>query len=741
MAACLPPILFRSIFREPRTATLLAWLGFTLIFVMAHLTALTDLLVNRGLSTETVLFIALYDALPAASQSLPFAVLIGAHVALGRLGADSELKALEASGVSLRRLAWPLGTFGALGAVCSLILTLSIAPWGHRQLDALWADEALRNPSALLKAGTLYQIGDWRLEAREVSARGDELEGIAIWAPELGEMLFAEHALIQQTEDGSAQVEMHNAVTLLKSQNDWIRRLHFERAFRDVPKPDERSLRLSDWSDSATMAELAQRAADASVPERSRLVGLAEWHRRVALPASALLFSLLALPLSTGRQRSSRSGGIAWGMLAAVTYYALTYLGTGLAAGGLISQGVSAWLPNAVVTLVLGVLLLRMAHPTPRERRLKKTSQSDTPAPTRIRSHNMVLLRFLTREFLGVAVLCFSALLLVLWVGDVLDNLKWFGRYQATPSEVVRYYGPRLIVLAVRVLPMSLLIAAALTITRLSLRGELIGMRSCGISATRIGMPVLVPCAVATLVCLALYAEVIPRAHAAATQIKRDEIKNGKSRSDGAADAVSWHRKGKRMIVTDFFDPVNGVAGGLQIYELDDRGLPSSRIDAVEAKHVGNGIWRLIEATKMESSDEGIRIVDAPPHATLGGVTPRATEADLLTFSELSVLIEELDQSGLSSLNYRVDRHGKLAWPFACLALPILGILLALRNTGSGGHARPLIWATALGVAHMLVSSFATSLGYNETLPPIAAAWSPLIALGIGAYLLARRGD
>ena len=144
----------------------------------------------------------------------------------------------------------------------------------------------------------------------------------------------------------------------------------------------------------------------------------------------------------------------------------------------------------------------------------------------------------------------------MLWVGDVLDNLKWFGRYNAEPGEVLRFYGPRLIVLAVRVLPMALLIASALTITRLSLRGELIGMRACGISAMRIGMPIMVPCFLATLVCLVLYAEVIPRAHALATEIKREDIKKQK---DDGNDSVTWFRKGDLMTVAEVFDPVNGV--------------------------------------------------------------------------------------------------------------------------------------------------------------------------------------
>lgn len=260
-------------------------------------------------------------------------------------------------------------------------------------------------------------------------------------------------------------------------------------------------------------------------------------------------------------------------------------------------------------------------------------------------------------------------------------------------------------------------------------------MRSCGISPTRIAMPVLVPCLVATAICLALHAEVIPRAHALATQIKREEIKN---RTEPVAESVTWFRKGNRMNVAEVFDPVNGYAAGLQIYELDERGLPQSRIDAEEARHVVGGSYRLIGASKIESSDEGIRVVEAPLHMTLGGATPRATESDLLTVSELSVLIEELESSGISALRYRVDRHVKLAWPFTCLALPVMGILLALRNTGSRSHARPLVFATGLGVTHMLLSSFAATLGYNETLPPVVAAWSPIVLLALGAWGLAR---
>ena len=73
---------------------------------------------------------------------------------------------------------------------------------------------------------------------------------------------------------------------------------------------------------------------------------------------------------------------------------------------------------------------------------------------------------------------------------DVLEKLEQFAEYGATFSEVVRFYEARLPLLASRVIPMGLLLGAALLVSGVASEGELIGMEACGIRAGRALVPV-----------------------------------------------------------------------------------------------------------------------------------------------------------------------------------------------------------------------------------------------------------
>jgi hypothetical protein len=108
------PTLYLYAAREALRPFLFALIGLTLIVLTRDLIVFSQLIINRGIGADQVALIAFYEAVPVASQIYPFAVLIGALVALGRLGADREILALEASGVSAPRLVWPIACFAAL---------------------------------------------------------------------------------------------------------------------------------------------------------------------------------------------------------------------------------------------------------------------------------------------------------------------------------------------------------------------------------------------------------------------------------------------------------------------------------------------------------------------------------------------------------------------------------------------------------------------------------------------------
>ncbi|HXV36359.1 MAG TPA: LptF/LptG family permease, partial [Myxococcota bacterium] len=187
---------YRHVAREALTPTLIALLGLTTVVLTQNLLALSELFFNRGLSGATVAFIAFLQAVPTAALMLPFAVLLGCLVALGRMGADREILALEASGVTAARLVWPFVAFASAMTLLSAALSLSVAPWSGRTLEQLFVRISLEKPWSQIQRGVVTRIGEWRLEARDVNARGDRLEGVLLWLPDVGQTIFAREGRI-----------------------------------------------------------------------------------------------------------------------------------------------------------------------------------------------------------------------------------------------------------------------------------------------------------------------------------------------------------------------------------------------------------------------------------------------------------------------------------------------------------------------------------------------------------------
>ena len=88
--------------------TTIALAGLTVLVLTRDLLGLSDLIINRDFGVATVPWIAFSKVVPLAARILPFAVLIGALVGIGRLRADREVLAMEAAGVSSRLLVGPV---------------------------------------------------------------------------------------------------------------------------------------------------------------------------------------------------------------------------------------------------------------------------------------------------------------------------------------------------------------------------------------------------------------------------------------------------------------------------------------------------------------------------------------------------------------------------------------------------------------------------------------------------------
>jgi lipopolysaccharide export system permease protein len=605
------------------------------------------------------------------------------------------------------------------------------------------AEISRERPGAAVRAGVIQRFGDWKLEVREASGRGDRMRGVQLWIPDVGETLFAVRGALQPGVGTSTEIVLEEGSVILSPRRN-LRRIDFETLTAVLPSA-ERAIPRDPGAElaGARVAELRALAHDRSAdPAQARRAAI-ELERRWALPAAAGVLGLLALPLLLATGRFSRASGAVLGILATVVYYGLVQLGDGLIEQGTLGVRAGAWLPNLALGGVAVLLVIRLRGVLTYGRAPARRGGIASRLPRRrqaagFRVHRFVLARYVAGRFAWAALLSFSTLLVAYLLVDVCARLEFFAEYSASGEAVLRYYAARLPMLASRVFPMSLLVAVALTVGLFSAQNELLGMRACGISGQRAMLPVLVACVLLAPIYFALDNKVVPQATAFWHYVKNVEIR-GRAPKTAEPRAPAWYRIGNHLYEIDVFDPEHGSAEGITYYDLGDDGLPRSRVDALAGRYVGNGVWRLDDPVRVEVAGGSLRRMAGEPFAALGKDLPAEVDTRELSVGELRREIRAVEASGYDATAYRVDLYAKLATPLACIVLPALALFFALGGPPYPNPALTLLFSFGIALGYVLGGGVGQSLGYGGALPPPLAGTAPTLLLLLLAIYLAWR--
>jgi lipopolysaccharide export system permease protein len=188
-------------------------------------------------------------------------------------------------------------------------------------------------------------------------------------------------------------------------------------------------------------------------------------------------------------------------------------------------------------------------------------------------------------------------------------------------------------------------------------------------------------------------------------------------------------RAARQIIHIKQYSPDEQRVAGITIHTFDDNFQLIERVDA-EQGSFEKGQWQLSDAVKQRFvGDSGGHQLSL--HATLLAVIDlnpedlarAAKRSDEMGLAELGRYIEKVEREGYSATRYRVDYHGKIAAPFVCLFLSVLGAGVALRGKLREGMPVSIIYGLGIAFTYWIFNSFCLSLGYAETMPPVVAAW------------------
>lgn len=357
--------------------------------------------------------------------------------------------------------------------------------------------------------------------------------------------------------------------------------------------------------------------------------------------------------------------------------------------------------------------------------------------------------RYLTRCFLGIFGICFSALLLVWLLIDLENNLGDLRQSGSPIATAAWFYGKRLPAIILLLLPYVMLLSLLYSLGKLSSDREIIAMIQTGRGLIRVSTPLIIAGVFASLLCLGLNYHWAPVAEGRKSEIL--DAARGRLITE-ATDVLYRNPVQRRLWMIGAFP--RDFERGEPLLDVE---VTTTRRDGTLATRMSAKRASWDRAERQWTFDEAVVgrfALGEPPEydQTEGPITRNWPETPTqlikpgLAASSLGIpeLNSWLSENATHSLNadpspYLTQWHYRWALPFTCLITVLLAVPLSVHfsRRGAGGG---VILAVALSALMMLVSSITLSFGEAGLIRPALAAWLPNFLFGLlGLYLFHRR--
>ena len=364
--------------------------------------------------------------------------------------------------------------------------------------------------------------------------------------------------------------------------------------------------------------------------------------------------------------------------------------------------------------------------------------------------------RYLLREWFQIIILVLAALLGILLIHVMYNDLPDLLAADASIADITIYFGVAIPSFLALLLPLTLLVSLLYVLGQMHRQHEFTALRAAGISLGRITFPIWI----IGLVCCActwwLNSSIVPWSIEHSRKLKDHlhfQQEAGKIAEDriGAVTGVTFdNRQVGRVWFINRFSRQTNRAYGLTLSFLDPQRREFRRVFATQAyQSAGKKGWTLLEGRDLRFDPSNSENTANTPFTSLE--LPELTEDPQLmllidrkpgdlSFLELEKLIEYLRQTGSPKLTaYSVRYHSLIADTLS----PLIIIGLAIPFAVAGVRVNPAVGMSksiGLFALYYLFAQLGGSLATKDILSAIQAAWLPNIGMSaVAVWFLVRQ--
>jgi len=321
-----------------------------------------NFIIEKQVPLRLVIRLIIFQLPWVTGMVIPLATLFATSLCVNRLGRDSEITAIRMAGMPLRRIFLPILLVGLLASAVTLWLGEYVTPWANRQAQRtvryIWGLQQVPP----IQENVFFESEGYYFYVQRVDrtdARHASLRNVMIYetpAPGGYPMLItAESATSKDNiwtlskgvmhklgQDGMTQYEMK----FPRMQ------LNLKRAVQDLwetqQTPEEMSIR-----------DLRQKIQVFAGSGQGVTRLKVDWHFKLSLPLSCLVFAMCAAPLGLKFSRVGSYSGVLLGIIIMFLYWNNILLGKALGIGGIVPASIAGWSQNIIFGLAGAYLIWR----------------------------------------------------------------------------------------------------------------------------------------------------------------------------------------------------------------------------------------------------------------------------------------------------------------------------------------------------------------------------------------------
>lgn len=355
-----------------------------------------------------------------------------------------------------------------------------------------------------------------------------------------------------------------------------------------------------------------------------------------------------------------------------------------------------------------------------------------------------ILDRYLVRGFLAALLYCLLLFMMLFIVIDVFNNLEDFLKHSINMRIILTYYLYSSPFILVQIVPVAALVAVLFVLGNLNRHHEIVAMKACGVSGFHILAPYLFMGVLLSFAILLVNENLVPKASLTSRAIMEGLIEKGRKKLEERSLAnVTVYGHDGRMVYAREYEILKKTLYDVVLLEDNPHRPLQMKMSAKSAWFDGSQ-WNFGEVIRYKADRRGELIGEPEYLQTLAmdlefkpeDFLRETSQIDFMNSKELRERLSRLQ--GISKKliqRLAVDYHYKIAFPFVCLVVMLIGAPLAMRSTRGA--------AVGIGTSFLIVMmyyamvSVCLALGKGGFLPPAFAAWfANLLFALVGLYLI-----